>query len=52
MADVFISYAREDEPKAWQLAEALTAHGWGCGGLEAFREATAQAVARCVEALP
>ena len=29
MADVFISYAREDEPKARQLADALTARGWG-----------------------
>jgi TIR domain-containing protein len=28
MADVFISYAREDEPKARQLAEALTSRGW------------------------
>ena len=28
MAHVFISYARADEPKARQLAEALTARGW------------------------
>ena len=28
MADVFISYAREDEPKARQLADALTARRW------------------------
>jgi TIR domain len=28
MADVFISYARDDEPRARQLAEALTARGW------------------------
>ena len=28
MADVFISYAREDEPKARQLADALTVRGW------------------------
>jgi hypothetical protein len=28
MADVFVSYARDDEPKARQLAETLTAHGW------------------------
>ena len=28
MADVFVSYARDDEPKARQLAKALTDHGW------------------------
>lgn len=28
MADIFISYARHDEPRARQLAEALTARGW------------------------
>ena len=28
MADVFVSYARDDEPKARQLAKTLTAHGW------------------------
>ena len=28
MADVFVSYARGDEPKAQQLAHALMAHGW------------------------
>ena len=28
MADVFISYARDDEPKARQLVNALTARGW------------------------
>ena len=28
MADVFVSYAREDEPKARQLAARLTADGW------------------------
>ena len=28
MADVFVSYARDDEPKAQQLAKALTNHGW------------------------
>ncbi|MGH9373155.1 MAG: toll/interleukin-1 receptor domain-containing protein [Vicinamibacterales bacterium] len=28
MADVFVSYPRDDEPKARQLAETLTAHGW------------------------
>ena len=28
MADVFVSYTRDDEPKARQLAKTLTAHGW------------------------
>jgi hypothetical protein len=28
MADIFISYASEDRPKALVLAEALSAHGW------------------------
>jgi hypothetical protein len=28
MADIFISYAREDRPKAKVLAEALADHGW------------------------
>ena len=28
MADVFVSYARDDEPKARQLVNALTARGW------------------------
>jgi hypothetical protein len=28
MADVFVSYTRDDEPKARQLANTLTAHGW------------------------
>lgn len=29
MSDVFVSYAREDEPRAQQLAEALRAQGYG-----------------------
>ena len=28
MADVFVSYAREDEPQAKMVAEALRAHGY------------------------
>lgn len=28
MADVFVSYTRDDEPKARQLAKTLTDHGW------------------------
>ena len=28
MADVFVSYTRDDEPKARQLAQTLTAQGW------------------------
>jgi hypothetical protein len=28
MSDIFISYAREDRPRAQQLAEALAGQGW------------------------
>jgi TIR domain len=28
MADIFLSYAREDQPRAGLLADALAAHGW------------------------
>ena len=28
MADIFVSYTRDDEPKARQLAKTLTDHGW------------------------